>query len=242
MKRLLINAGNTNIEFALADDSTINDYEKIDTRAFLNGEKESAILKKNSDCEIIAATVVPELETCLEQYDIHWFDRTQITCIDLSQIELEQMGADRLANALAASVLCPLPVIVIDSGTAISTEILDANKKLLGGMIMPGRRVMRNALSRDTALLPEIPWQNERPEPYAGNTVDAMRAGIDLGCIGALEKLITATIESLGTDCHVIVIGGDKDFISDHLEIAENGPEHFTLRGLIIYAQGLKKS
>ena len=81
-----------------------------------------------------------------------------------------QLGSDRVADAVAGINLYPVPLIIIDMGTATTVSVIDKNKNYLGGMIIPGLRVSLDSLTMRTSQLPKIGL--ETPKRVIGsNTV-----------------------------------------------------------------------
>ena len=80
--------------------------------------------------------------------------------LDFSSVDSSTIGADRLANAVAA-LDHGTPALVLDCGSAVTIELVDENLRFLGGAIAPGRKMLRRALHANTAQLPEIPLEGE---------------------------------------------------------------------------------
>lgn len=142
----------------------------------------------------------------------------------------ERVGLDRLLNAVAANgVRNPhLPALVIDAGTAITVDWIDAGGSFRGGAIMPGLRLMAAALHQHTALLPLIDVFHDVPLP-ANNTVDAMRAGVLHAVLGGVERLASRMCDRKAS---WFLTGGDGPLLAPYLNpIARLWPE-MTLEGI----------
>lgn len=99
-----------------------------------------------------------------------------------------KVGADRLANAVAAKFLYGCPSLVIDYGTAITIDVISKKGDYIGGIIVPGLDIMRHGLHERTALLPLV--KHRRPKKTLGYTTeDAIRAGLHYGIQGMIEYL-----------------------------------------------------
>ena len=184
---------------------------------------------------IIAATVVPSVKERLAGRKIHYIDAQ--TCgklIDFTKVDCGTLGADRVANAIALAAFHKLPAIAIDCGTAITLEVVDANRVFRGGAIAPGRMVMRQALAAKTAQLPEISFSDELPEQIGNGTVESIRFGIDRGAVGLVRELVEAAARSFGGLAAVttVVTGGDAHFFAAALPFLQLEPEQFTLHGI----------
>ncbi|MEM6782954.1 MAG: type III pantothenate kinase [Bacteroidota bacterium] len=148
------------------------------------------------------------------------------------------LGADRVAAAAAAHVLygrdavgAARPVIVIDAGTAVTLEVVDAGGTYLGGAILPGLRLQRSALARGTAQLPAVP-PVAPPSAIGTTTTTALQAGIVLGLIGALDGLLTRTITQLEGGPVVVATGGSAPLLARHLDRIDTLAPHLVLQGV----------
>jgi len=233
---LLLDIGNSFTRIARFRAGAVGPAERHPTASLLAPEWTSALLAANPRPPCLAATVVPAVRDLLAERTrlaITWFGPELVGELDLSLVEPSTVGADRLANAVAAVHELPLPAIVLDCGTAITTEIVDAERRFRGGAIMPGRELSRQALARGTAQLPVVEAAAERPRAIGRNTREALLAGLDLGVLGAVERLLAASRAELGQpDAGVTVVGGDAEFFLRHLDGVAAGPVDFTLRGL----------
>ncbi len=111
----------------------------------------------------------------------------------------EEVGADRLVNAVGAFVEYGGPKIIVDFGTATTFDVIDAKGSYLGGVIAPGVNLSIEALHRASAQLPRVAI-GRPPEHIIGkNTVQAMRAGIFWGYVGMIEGVIARIRRELGS-------------------------------------------
>ncbi len=131
----------------------------------------------------------------------------------------KELGADRIANAAAAVKLYRLPAIVIDFGTATTFDIVDENKKFVGGIIAPGLKIQANSLSSFTSKLPKV--KIEAPKSAIGkNTISAMMSGIVRGhacMIDGMIKLCEEELNAVNKAC-VIATGGFSSVLFSNLE------------------------
>ena len=145
------------------------------------------------------------------------------------------VASDLVAAAVAAKESYPLPVIIVDMGTATTLTVVDADGKYLGGAILPGAGISLRALSEGTALLP---WVEIRPprSVIAPNTTDSMKSGILYGTAGAIDGLIDRMNEELGTTATVVATGGLAPVVCPYCTHPVTVDEQLLLRGLsIIY-------
>ena len=119
----------------------------------------------------------------------------------------EQVGADRLVSAIGAHIAYPGALIVIDSGTATTLDIVGPDGGFEGGIISPGINLSMRALHDAAAQLPRIAIQ--RPEKIIGDsTVAAMQTGVFWGYIDLIDGLVRRVKEEYGQPMKVIATGG----------------------------------
>lgn len=238
---LLINIGNTSAQFVFPDGEEVI----IPTAAFANG----ALPEVVGDWPVfwLAASVVPNVNHILEalagdhKRHLHWLCHEDLVGIDCSHVDMTTVGSDRLANIAAAAANLNLPAIVIDCGTAITTEVVVPGPAFLGGAILPGRKMQRRALAHFTGLLPDVPLDSAIPSSTGKSTPQAIMAGIDVGTLGSVERLIQSTINELGLDTiTVVATGGDADFFIHHSSLITRAPNLFTILGLRALAETIQ--
>jgi len=145
------------------------------------------------------------------------------------------IGADRLANAAAVASIYGCPAIVVDFGTAVTFDIVSAQRKYVGGVIAPGLESMTNFLYQRTALLPKLSLQEPR-SAVGKSTLEAMRSGAVIGYRGLVREII-ARIKAErfpGKKMHVIATGGYADLIATRLPEIDAVHPNLTLEGLRI--------
>ena len=245
---LLINIGNTKTQTA--------EYDGRDLRSatvFASDEwhRESLVRELQSRrAELwMVACVVPTVATVLmeacaaEGTRLEFADARLIPGLDCSRVDIRTVGGDRLANLAAAMERRLAPVILVDCGTAVTTEVVDREGRFLGGAILPGREMSFRALFRFTAQLPMVTPAGTLPPPVGSNTEDAMRAGVEFGLVGAVEAILNRTRKDAGMrNAPALAVGGDREFFSRHITGLEAADEYFTLRGLAAMARVLQRS
>ena len=241
---VLMNIGNSHTQIATYEKTRFELLGTLETKLLLKTIPSSKIFKKYSGFPCIAACVVPPIKTQLTQFSsfkpVHWVNPDMNLELDFSMVEKSTLGADRIANAVAAIHEFSLPVIILDCGTAITTEVIDSRKRFLGGSITPGRHLARWALNKKTGQLPMAEYSIEVPRAIGRNTSDAIKSGVDLGLLGAIEKILEYTRCDLNeSDSIVIAVGGDRHFFSRHLDCVVLGPDDLTLKGLALIAERL---
>ena len=224
---ILLDIGNTHSRIARAEG------EKISVlRILRTAELTQADIPDDPE-GVWGASVVPSAAAKLEKVNFINAERTG-KILDLSAVDSTTIGADRLANAVAA-LDYGVPALVLDCGSAVTIELVDENLRFLGGAIAPGRKMLREALHLKTAQLPEIPLSSRLPVFPGPNTAEALRFGIDRGAAGAARELIEACEKCYGK-FNKIVTGGDSEFFALALDL-QAAPVDFTLRGVLKIAR-----
>lgn len=118
-----------------------------------------------------------------------------------------QLGSDLVVDAVAGIHEYPLPLIIIDMGTATTLSVIDKKKRYIGGVIMTGVAVSTDALVSRAAQLPKIAF--EVPKKVIGtNTIDCMKSGVMYASASALDGMIARIEDELAEPCTVVATGG----------------------------------
>ncbi len=122
----------------------------------------------------------------------------------------DKVGMDRVAAAVAANALRRrgAPALIVDSGTAITVDVVDQHGSFLGGAIMPGVRLAAIALNERTDGLPRIIPLDSPPPSIGANTEDAIRSGLYWGTFGGVKELIARHRASLTGEADLFLTGG----------------------------------
>jgi type III pantothenate kinase len=149
----------------------------------------------------------------------------------------KDVGADRIANALAAYTKYGGPVIVIDFGTAVTYDAINAEGDYLGGAIAPGVDISLNALISHTAMLRRV--EAVAPDSVIGrNTVMSIQSGLMWGFVAQVEGMVERMIAELGGKARVVATGGQAALVAELTHVIESTDPLLTLEGLrLIYAQ-----
>jgi type III pantothenate kinase len=147
-----------------------------------------------------------------------------------------ELGADRLANAVAAYDRVGAACIAVDFGTAVNYDVVSAEGEYLGGVIAPGIEISLEALSQRAAALPRVPLAAPRAAVGRG-TVEAIQSGVVFGYAGQVDGLVVRLREELGEEATAIATGGFAGVIVTHCEQVDEVDDLLTLRGLQIIWQ-----
>ncbi|GAB1482729.1 type III pantothenate kinase [Treponema sp.] len=146
-----------------------------------------------------------------------------------------EVGADLVADAMAAYAKCRGACVVVDFGTALTFTVIDAEGLMLGVAIAPGLMTAVNALSRDTAQLPFVQLVKP-PAPFGKNTVHSIQAGIVYGFTGLVESMIERIQKEVGQKLQVVATGGLCDVITPLTKVFTYIEPDLTLYGLKLIA------
>jgi type III pantothenate kinase len=210
-------------------------------------EVNAAFVKKLRQQEpsaiLVISSVVPEKNSVFKKNwplsKIHFLTNKSPLGIKIIYPKPQKIGADRLANAAAAAKICKCPAIVVDFGTAVTFDVLSADRAYIGGVIAPGLNAMTDYLYQQTALLPKLTLQE--PKRIVGkNTIEAMRVGAVIGYRGLVKEIIHQLKKELQTDTiEVIATGGHSELISRKVPEIKSVHPLLTLQGLQIIAANL---
>lgn len=220
---LAIDIGNTNIVMGCIENDRILFRERLSTNQTATDLEYAANMKMAMDMHsidpsgvdgAIISSVVPSVtntfRTALEKYagiDVKVVGPGIKTGLSILIDNPAQLGSDLVVDAVAGINEYPVPMIIIDMGTATTLSVIDSNKGYIGGMITTGMAVSTDALIMRTAQLPKIAF--EKPKRTIGtNTVDCMKSGIMYANACALDGMIERIEEELGEKCTVIATGG----------------------------------
>lgn len=142
-----------------------------------------------------------------------------------------QLGADRVANSLAALTKYGAPVIAIAFGTATAFDVIDSDGVYIGGAIAPGLSISADALFRAAARLYQIDLVAP-PNVIGKNTVHYMQSGLIIGYAGLVEGLVRRMHAQMGGPCTVVATGGLADVVAQQTEAITAVDRYLTLEGV----------
>jgi type III pantothenate kinase len=254
---LAIDAGNTNIVFAVCEGDTIRAQWRAATKTSRTADEYAAWLKEMLSLEhlrfadlntAIIASVVPAA-----LFDLRSLCRRYLNCealvvgdpnVDLGiGIHADRpaaVGADRLANTVAAHAAYSGALIVVDFGTATTFDIVSAEGNYEGGVIAPGANLSAEALHQAAAMLPRVAI--ERTQSVIGkDTIPAVQSGLYWGYVGLIEGLVTRIKAEYGEPMTVIATGGLAALFHKQVAVIDHLNPDLTIAGLIrIHARNAK--
>ena len=249
---LVVDAGNTNVVFAVREGDTWRGVWRIRTDAQRTSDEYAVWLlsllsqvglKRGEIAAAVIGTVVPAALYHLRHLCREWFGIEPLVArarldwgFEIRVDNPDEVGADRLLNALAGHRRFGGPLIVVDFGTATTFDVVDQDGGYLGGVIAPGVNLSIEALHHAAARLPRIGIG--RPQAVIGrSTVPAMQSGIYWGYVGLIEGLIGRIKAEFGRPMKVVATGGLAPlFAEGTLMIGQIEPD-LTLDGLRMLAE-----
>jgi type III pantothenate kinase len=246
---LAINANNTNVKFALYEGNRMVGDWRIRTESGRTADEYMVWLSQlltlagldyKDIRDTIIATVVPQALFHLRMFCERHLNAPPLVIgepdVDLGIKVLmdrpNEVGADRLANAVGGHVLHPRPLVIVDFGTATTFDIADAEGNYIGGAIAPGINLSLEALHMATAKLPRIAL--EPPARVIGkDTLSAMQSGVYWGYVGLIEGLVTRITKEFGARLTIIATGGLAPLFFGATPAIEHLEPEITMLGLV---------
>ena len=245
---LAIDIGNTSTSFGLFKDKNLVAHYHCMTTEYQTGEEHFFWLRDQMDMNkldylgiknVILASVVPTMtiklieasESHLGLFPLVVGDKNIKLGLSIEVDCPEEVGADRIVNAIAAMDKVKPPAVVIDFGTATTFDVIDAHGNYCGGAISPGIQLSIDALSSKAAKLPDI--ELKMPDNIIGrNTVDAMRSGLFFGYISLIEGMVDRYRKVFSSGLTVIATGGYASLFVEHTDVIDQVVPELTLDGL----------
>ncbi len=252
---LAIDAGNTNVKFALVEGTEIRTRWRIATDPRRTADQYAVWLTQLLELEgfarsdvtaVVIATVVPRALHNLQTLSAKYFKVDALVAgraplewgIALDVAEPQSVGADRAVNAIAAHALYPGDLIMISFGTATTLDHVDFNGAYKGGIIAPGLNLSLDALVMAAAKLPRIAIEAPENDSVIGRTTESqMQIGIYWGYVAMIEGLIARMKAEVGRPVKIVATGGLATLFQQHEHLFDAIEPDLTLRGIAILYQ-----
>jgi type III pantothenate kinase len=256
---VVVDIGNSRMKWGLLSDPRSrggNQAQRIQELATLPLDDADAWAVQWAQWQLFgpALWVVASVNTAAEQRFLQWlqhrqerghagrielisnYDRLRL-CVAVD--EPQRVGLDRLLNAVAANRLREgRAAIIVDAGSAVTVDWVDASGSFRGGVIFPGLRLMAKALHDYTALLPfvEVP---KKPAPLGDSTTTAIQSGVYYAAAGAIDTHIRLLDEANCEPAIVFLTGGDAHVLYSAVTRQVILWPEMTLEGIRIAAEGM---
>jgi type III pantothenate kinase len=247
---LAIDAGNTNLVFALVDGGEIKARWRIATDPRRTADQYAVWLhqllelegysKTDVDAAIIG-TVVPRALHNLEVLASKYFHVEPLIAgqgkaawpMSLDVDEPQNVGADRALNVIAAHAKHPGDLVIIDFGTATTFDVVDGSGAYKGGIIAPGINLSIDALVSAAAMLPRIAIEAPEDKSVIGRTTESqMIIGIYWGYVAMIEGLTERLKSEIGREVTVVATGGLASLFDKHTQAFDVIEPDLTIQGL----------
>ncbi|MBN8807208.1 MAG: type III pantothenate kinase [Sphingomonas sp.] len=247
---LAVDAGNTNIVFALLDGREVKGRWRIATDPRRTADEYAVWLSQLLSLEgydrsdvtgVVISTVVPRATHNLQVLAEKYFKTTASIAgqapleygMAIDVAEPQSLGADRAVNAIAAHALHQGDLIVIDFGTATTVDWIDYRGAYKGGIIAPGINLSLDALVNAAAKLPRIAIEAPADPTVIGrDTVSQMQIGIYWGYIAMIEGLVARMKAEVARPVMVVATGGLAVLFEKHTAIFDHVESDLTIQGL----------
>ncbi|MFL6829832.1 MAG: type III pantothenate kinase [Sphingomicrobium sp.] len=248
---LAVDAGNTNLVFALVDGGEIRARWRIATDPRRTADQYSVWLHQLLELEgyskgdvdaVIIGTVVPRALHNLEVLAGKYFRVEPVIAgegaaawpIALDVDEPQNVGADRVLNAIAAHAKHPGDLVIVDFGTATTFDVVGSDGAYKGGIIAPGINLSLDALVSAAAKLPRIAIEAPKDDlSVIGRTTDRqMLIGIYWGYVAMLEGLTERMKREIGRPVTVVATGGLATLFDQHTQVFDAIEPDLTIQGL----------
>jgi type III pantothenate kinase len=238
MMNLLVDSGNTRLKWALLQDGgfvtgqalvnqQITRHELVETWNMLTPPEHLAIacVSSSPSLELVLAVAVelwPAIKIVQIKSEVHAFG------VHNAYQQPEKLGVDRWLALVAVHNLYHKPACIVDCGTAITVDLIDADGKHQGGLISPGLTLMKKSLAAGTAAL-EFHETKYDVGP-ANHTEAAIYSGTLAAAVGLIEHVLNRQSDPMS----VILTGGDADIIARQLAIKPIVDPDLVMSGLAI--------
>ena len=257
---LAIDAGNTNLVFALLSDGEIKARWRIATDPRRTADQYAVWLHQLLELEgytkadvsaVIIGTVVPRSLHNLEVLSNKYFHVEPVIAgqgaavwpIALDVDEPQNVGADRALNAIAAHAKYPGDLIVVDFGTATTFDVVDFSGAYKGGIIAPGINLSLDALVNAAAMLPRIAIEAPDETSVVGRTTERqMQIGIYWGYVAMIEGLVERLKKEIARPVKVVATGGLATLFDKHTDVFDAIEPDLTIQGLGLLHQKIARA
>ncbi|MFN2617472.1 MAG: type III pantothenate kinase [Thermoleophilaceae bacterium] len=246
---LAIDVGNTQTHVGIFRDAELVEHWRFATSRSATADELAAAVSgliglrelglEDIDAAIVSS-VVPALAVEYEQLSQRYLDGKGAlvgpwlkTGMPIRIDNPHELGADRLANAVAAYERCAGACIAVDFGTAINYDVVSSSGEYLGGVISPGIEISLEALAARAARLPRVDLEPPRHAIGRG-TQEAIQSGVVYGYAGQVDGIVARLREELGEEASAIATGGFAAAIVPHCDQIDEVDDRLTLEGLRI--------
>lgn len=237
-RRILLDAGNTSLKWAVVEDGHWRATGRSD---YVDWSALTAQLSAGADCFIASVAGAVHEQQIVALLDAAGIAPTWLTAeagfgdVKNTYLDPNQLGVDRWMALIAARKRTSEAVLVVSVGTAMTVDALSDTGTFLGGVIVPGVRLMQQALHQGAARVGDTrgDWQ-----AFPRRTADAVQSGIVAALCGAIAQQQVRLAEATGTAPRCLLTGGDAEKVLSHLRIPAEHVPALVLEGVDHAARG----
>lgn len=248
---LVLDVGNTNTVVGLFEGKMLRAQWRLTTSHEQTADEYGILIRNLFSLDglgtghvtgVMIASVVPPLNAVLEEMSKKYFKLTPLFLgpgvrmgMAIHYENPQEVGADRIANSVAAFEKHGGPCVVVDFGTAITFDVISEKGEYLGGVIAPGIGISSEALFERAARLPRV--EVREPARVVGtNTVASIQSGLFYGSVGLMDGILDRLAAELGKGMKVVATGGQAPLVASSSKYNPSIDPSLTLEGLrIIY-------
>jgi type III pantothenate kinase len=252
---LVLDVGNTNTSVGLFHGKSLRAQWRLTTSREQTADEYGILIRNLFSLDglgteeitgVMVASVVPPLNSVLEEMSKKYFRLEPLflgpgtrTGMAIHYDNPQEVGADRIANSVAAFEKYGGPCVVVDFGTAITFDVISEKGEYLGGIIAPGIGISSEALFERAARLPRV--EVREPARVVGtNTVASMQSGLFYGSVGMMDGILDRLTDELGGKMKVIATGGQAALVALASKYSPPVDSSLTLEGLrLIYQRNI---
>ncbi|NGP45815.1 type III pantothenate kinase [Bacillaceae bacterium SIJ1] len=244
---VVIDVGNTHTVFGVFQQGALQARWRFATDVYRTSDEYAVLLRSSFQSAgltmeqvkgSIVATVVPPLLRTIQVMCKALFGHAAVvvgpgirTGLNIMTDHPSEVGADRIVNAVAALTRFPVPLIIIDFGTATTFCYINAKRQYMGGVILPGLQLSADALYEKASKLTRT--ELTRPLGVIGkNTTSSLQSGLYYGGVGQVEGIVSQIKEEANAEPTVVATGGLSTFLAKDLPCIDVIDPHLTLKGL----------
>lgn len=253
---LAIDIGNTNIVIGGFEDNKISFKERVSTNQTATDLEYAVTVKTALEVHgFSAADVTGAVLSSVVPSVTNTFKRAVEKCFGVNPLIVgpgvknglsilidnpKQLGSDLVVDAVAGINEYPVPLVIVDMGTATTFSVIDSKRNYIGGLILAGMAVSTDALVSRTSQLPRFSF--DIPEKVIGtNTVDCLKSGILYSNAAGIDGIVDRIEEELGEKCTVVSTGGLAGLITPLCKRKVIYDDDLLLKGLmLIYKKNMQ--
>lgn len=244
----VLDIGNTNMVLGVFQNDTLQYEWRVKTDRYKTEDEFAMLIKSLFDYRgisfrviegITISSVVPPIMRSIKNMCKSYFNLEPLiiekdnaeSFLTITYPHPNEIGADRIVNAVGAITIYGGPLVIIDFGTATTYCYINEKNEYVGGIISPGLKTSLEALYNKASKLPKIEVKPPR-NVIGSSTVEAMESGVFYGSVGQVEGMLKRIHGAMDTEFTVVATGGLASLMAEGTELIDIVDTHLTLKGL----------